>query len=321
MELLIQGELSAIEQDELTILETTIESGLHSFMEVGNALAEIRDKRLYRAAFGSFTDYCRERWGIERRQLMIEMRQEGASYRQIAEVTGVSHETVRSVIGDSGVKSLTPAFVNGSDGKQYPATRAQYWSPEPTIDLPEPEPIPDRTMPHVAHNSGNNEWYTPPEYIAAAHTTMGGIDLDPASTETANVVVKAEHFYTIEDDGLSLPWRGRVWMNPPYSGDLVGRFTSKLIHHLAAQDVDQAIVLVNNATDTQWFQALASCATVICFLRGRVRFWQLSGETGAPLQGQAILYFGPNGTAFAESFAGLGFILWRDDVRLQTAVA
>ena len=31
-------------------------------------------------------------------------------------------------------------------------------------------------------------------------------------------------------DGLQLPWHGRVWMNPPYSKDLLAPFVDKLIN-------------------------------------------------------------------------------------------
>lgn len=71
---------------------------------------------------------------------------------------------------------------------------------------------------HVANNSGNNEWYTPPKFIELARQVMGGIDLDPATSEVANRVVQAPKIFTAEDDGRAQQWSGRVWMNPPVCG-------------------------------------------------------------------------------------------------------
>lgn len=59
-------EFSEIESSRLTELETVIEHGLKTFVDVGNALLEIRDSRLYRAEHGTFEDYCRDRWGMSR---------------------------------------------------------------------------------------------------------------------------------------------------------------------------------------------------------------------------------------------------------------
>lgn len=65
------------------------------------------------------------------------------------------------------------------------------------------------------HLSLSNEHYTPPSIIEKARLTMGSIDIDPASCELANTLVRANQFYTKEDDGLIKRWRRNVFLNPP----------------------------------------------------------------------------------------------------------
>jgi DNA polymerase-1 len=172
--------------------------------------------------------------------------------------------------------------------------------------LARPAPAPHKKFVRVSANSGNVEWYTPPEILEAARAVLGGIDLDPASCEIAQRTVKAARYYTVADDGLAQDWHGRVWLNTPYAAGLVGRFVEKLLAHVEAGDVTAAILLTNNATDTRWFQAASRAAAAACFPSGRIRFAGPEGPRRTPLQGQAILYFGPTPRAFVARFGGFG---------------
>lgn len=161
---------------------------------------------------------------------------------------------------------------------------------------------------HVSYNGGNCEWYTPAEIVEAARAVLGGIDLDPASTEAANEVVQATTYYTAEQDGLTRPWAGRVWMNPPYASGLIERFTEKLWEEVIAGRIEAACVLTNNATETKWFTTLASVASAVCFPEGRVKFWSPGKDSATPLQGQAVIYIGDNEAAFSREFEEIGTV-------------
>jgi len=163
---------------------------------------------------------------------------------------------------------------------------------------------------HVSHNTGENEWYTPPDYIEAARKVMGDIDCDPASSEIANETIRAKKIFTLETDGLKNKWRGNVWMNPPYGQPLIFDFCEAVSAKYENGEIKQACVLVNNATETTWFQRMLDSASSVCFTRGRIKFIDTEGNaSGAPLQGQAILYFGGNADKFREYFSEFGKVL------------
>jgi len=269
----------------------------------------------------------------QREQKWVEMRQQGMSYRKIAEEDGdVSHMTVAST-----VKRFTvdlPETIVGKDGKKRqsykspPAPRdeaeeqgglrhvstfidamgLEHLRPQQP-DLPEPEsaPLPHN---HRAQGSGENEWYTPEQYLTAARKVLGAIDLDPASSEIANQAVRAARFFSMDDDGLDKPWAGRIWMNPPYSQPHIARFAAKLVEETQSGNVSEAIALTHNYTDTAWFHALAGACDALCFTRGRIGFLSPDGRRAAPTQGQAFFYFGPRPSLFAEVFASIGLVLF-----------
>lgn len=163
---------------------------------------------------------------------------------------------------------------------------------------------------HVSHNSGDSEWYSPVEYLESARQVMGSIDVDPASSDKANELVKAGKYYTVENDGRDKDWCGNVWMNPPYSQPLIKTFSAALVNKYNQGEISQACVLVNNATETEHYQNMLNICKAVCFIKGRVKFIDTEGNaSGAPLQGQTILYFGSNVEKFTRHFEQYGVIL------------
>lgn len=235
--------------------------------------------------------------------------------KELAKIAGVSHDTIAKV---EKIENEAPAPVISASRRNDISVNTAYqvtkMKPEEQHEISEriehgekpKEVITEvKNRPHVANNSGNNEWYTPSEYIEAARKAMGSIDTDPASNDIANKVVKAEKYYTIETDGLAHDWHGNVWMNPPYSSDLITKFIEKLKEQRV--NYEQAIILVNNATETQWFYEIVKIASAVCFPKSRVKFYMPDGKTGAPLQGQAVLYVGDNTEKFISAFGGIGW--------------
>lgn len=236
------------------------------------------------------------------------------SDRQIARDLGISNKTVsthRKEMEENGELCKLHSSI-GADGKERPRQVMRETKPEPVLTPYEPEPyIPtpvreeyEKPIIPILRNTGNNERYTPSEYIEAARRVMGTIDLDPASSALANETVRAEMYYTAEMDGLKQDWYGNIWMNPPYAKDLIGQFAEKL----ANSDFEQAIILVHNATETKWFKRFIDSASAVVFPTGRINCLSPNEENAnTPLQGSVFIYCGNNTDKFLEVFKSYGW--------------
>lgn len=159
------------------------------------------------------------------------------------------------------------------------------------------------------YSSASSHWYTPAAYVEAARAVMGGIDLDPASCAEANETIQAAHFFSAEDNGLAKEWRGRVWMNPPYSGDEgTATWVSRLLQFYAAGSVTEAVMLINAVTDRRYFQPL--WAFPICFTDHRIKFNSPTHSAAdSPIYGSALIYMGEQRERFAEEFKQFGAVV------------
>jgi hypothetical protein len=130
-----------------------------------------------------------------------------------------------------------------------------------------------------------DEWITP-KYIT---DQLGPFDLDPCSPINRPWDTAKKH-YTINDNGLILPWEGKIWCNPPY-GKEAAKWLSKCHHH------NNAISLIFARTETEmFFNHIWEKASAILFLKGRLTFHHSSGEIaksngGAP---SVLIAYGDN---------------------------
>lgn len=151
--------------------------------------------------------------------------------------------------------------------------------------------------------SGSDEWYTPPHILALVSELLGEIDLDPASN-SGDSWVDAHNHYTRDDDGLSLPWNGRVFLNPPWNSQgSPARWVAKLLAEYRRGTVSEAICLLPARVNTAWMDTLAPYPRV--FVRGRLKFTDAAGEAPFPV---ALVYLGDQLERFVEIFSRVGSV-------------
>jgi hypothetical protein len=159
------------------------------------------------------------------------------------------------------------------------------------------------------------EYYTPPGIIEPARTVMGGIDVDPASCEIAQRWIQAGVWYDKEENGLAQPWRGKIWLNPPW-GKVGGKssqklWSEKLMEEYEAGRVKEAILLVKAALGYAWFEYLWHLYPV-CFPRKRPTFLideNTPAPSGAAKQGVALFYLGRYHERFRTIFEEMGRVI------------
>ncbi len=118
-----------------------------------------------------------------------------------------------------------------------------------------------------------DEWATPPSLVHELEKVFGQFELDPCCRI---LTAKAPEFCTLEDDGLSVPWWGRVWLNPPYSNP--APWLDKAGREVEHPGCDLVVALLPARTDTQWFHELVLPKAEVCFLRGRVAWLGWAGR-------------------------------------------
>ncbi len=142
---------------------------------------------------------------------------------------------------------------------------------------------------HTGNTSTHHGWHTPPEIMHGLYVVFGTFDLDPCSStrNRRRAPVRARTYFTLDDDGLRLPWHGRVFVNPPY-GRSVPRWVGKArteVQHGRAQVV---VALVAARTDTRWWHDHIAGVAEVFLLRGRLRFGD--GKQAAPFPSALVVW-------------------------------
>lgn len=126
---------------------------------------------------------------------------------------------------------------------------------------------------HHSPVSDTEVWLTPPGIL----DVLGPFDLDPCACMEPRPWPTAARHYTRVENGLALPWEGRVWCNPPYGGPrVIGPWMSRMADHGCGT------MLVFARTETDAFHRFVwRRANALLFLRGRLHFHRPDGSRAA----------------------------------------
>jgi hypothetical protein len=216
------------------------------------------------------------------------------------DVGHVPHVPIDVVMPDAVMSTVEAPQVTG-DQLQFPECARPAMPSTPRQRIAE-------AAAYYLHSSKSDEWYTPLNIIEASRRVLGAIDLDPASCWKANRRIRATNYYSENVSGLSRahPWRGRVWMNPPY-GDQGPLFAARLVDEFVAGNVTAACAMYSlTHVSALWFQPVARVCCALAVTKSRVQFdvgRENQIKTGtAPVSGHVIVYFGQRLDRFYSEF-------------------
>ena len=126
-------------------------------------------------------------------------------------------------------------------------------------------------------SGGRDDWETPDELMAVLRREFVFFNLDPAATaaNSKGLIHYGPDLPPPNDDGLSRPWFGKVFLNPPFGphGADLPLWVEKAVSEVAAGRVKLVVALLPARTDTDWWQKyVAGMATEVRFLHHRLRF-------------------------------------------------
>ena len=127
---------------------------------------------------------------------------------------------------------------------------------------------------------GPGEWRTPPELFAALHRRYQ-FDLDAFATRENHLLEEYCADWG-EHSGLTVSWRDRrVFMNPPYTRDLIGKCMAKAASERNAAAI--IVALIPAATSTRWWHESVLPYCELIWLTKRVKYLRPDGTpAGSP---------------------------------------
>jgi transcriptional regulator with XRE-family HTH domain len=226
---------------------------------------EMRGRQLIAGPIGNALAFARKRRGLSRRRLALAIH--------------ISRDSLAAIEAGGGLVSGMLAY-GGAVGAQLHLAKI---GDERPFYL------------HAANSSAHHGWETPKDLADILTEAVGGFDLDPcaASHSRRKARVKAKVLLTVDDDGLSVPWRGMVFVNPPYGRGTTKDWVAKCKAE-AASGRATVVALLPVRTDARWWHELVAGHAHVFMLNGSLKFGDSTGT--APFASAVVVYGGDPGT-------------------------